>query len=181
MSAIGQSDAQAVVLLVDPVSCLAAIKGAQSIGSKLPLYGVTSCQSSSVLSATTSYKGKFFLAQASVSLASDDPDAKIYNDAIKKYGKQTDDPFHLVDGFETIMNLYAALKATPAPVTSASLVQTLSTKRLHAFLLGQNSTYICDGSILPATGAVCSAIAGWAEVTGGKLGPVTMINGAPGK
>jgi branched-chain amino acid transport system substrate-binding protein len=178
LSAIAGTSAQAVVLLADETTCTAGLKAAVSLGYGKPIYGVGSCASPSFAQVAGQYQASVALTQGSVSLAGDDPDAKVYQAAMKNYGAQdaVADDFHTTDGFQTIMDLYAALKVSGAPVTAASLQKSLTTMKFHQFLVGPSADFQCNGKALPSSPSVCSVVGDISTYDGSQLGQATAVN-----
>jgi branched-chain amino acid transport system substrate-binding protein len=175
-SAIADSDADGILLLVDATTCRAAVQAAVALGLDIPIYGTTPCAAPDVVSASAGYTGSFVVQTSTVALDSGDADAKIFNEAMEKYGEENDDVYHLTDGFQTIMNVYGAMSTIKGDITTESLTEAFEAGGLHAFLMGEGKEYKCDGSVAPATPTVCSLIAGYAEVEGGQVGEATMID-----
>jgi len=178
-SAIAGTNAEAVVLLADPTTCTAALKAGVAVGFHKLLYGAASCQTPDFDSNVANYGAQVTLSQGNVSPTSDDADAKVFSDAMKKYGKATQDMFHAIDGFQTIMDLYAALKTIQGQPTAQALTNALSSQKLHSFMLGSDATFTCDGSALPGSPAVCSVAAGVATYSGGKIGNFVPVDPSP--
>jgi len=138
-------------MLADPTTCTAGLKAALSLGFTKPLYGVASCGTTDFSKNAATYTGGVTLTQGNVSPTGDDADAKIFTQAMDKNGKKTEDLFHAVDGFQTVINVYTALKTVPAPATTESLSKALSTNKTHAFMLGPDAHFTCDGKALRAS------------------------------
>jgi branched-chain amino acid transport system substrate-binding protein len=178
MSAIAGTPAQAVVLLADETTCTAGIKAAVSLAYNKPVYGVATCASPSFAQVAGQYSAPVSLTQTSVLPTGPDADAQAYQAAMKAYAPQVTDisDEHALDGFQTVMNLYEALKASGTPPTSAALAKTLSTKAFHQFLVGQGAQFDCNGKALPTSPSICSVTGDIATYSGSQLGRSTTVN-----
>jgi len=153
----GKNDA--ILLIADPTTCAAAFKATQTLALNIPIYSPIECQNKTNSQLVTSLPQKVYLQQTFVPLDSDDKDAKAYTTAMKKYGGEKDfESGFAVNGFQSIMAVYEGLKAAAASgePTTETLKQALGTQKLHQFLLGPDTTFTCDGTLVPQLPALCS-------------------------
>jgi branched-chain amino acid transport system substrate-binding protein len=177
-SALSEKKPDSIVLLADPTTCNAALKAAISLGLKLPVFGTSSCGSPAFGTLAKQYGSKVEITQGSVTPTGDDADAKLYQQVMAKYGKSASDVngFQAVNGFQTIMDLYAAVKATSGDVTPATLTATLQSAKLHQFMVGPDASFQCNGTAVPASPALCSTSIDVAAYSDGKLGATTALD-----
>jgi len=159
MEAVRNSGADAILLIADPTTCAAAFNAAQTLGLKNTIYSPIECQNPTNNRIVANLPQKVYVQQTFVDLKSNDTDAEAYTAAMKKYGGSTNlNSGFAVNGFQSIMAVYAGLKAASATgtPTTATLENALRTQKLHQFLLGPSTTFTCDGKLLPALPALCS-------------------------
>jgi len=153
----GKNDA--LMLIADPTTCAAAFRAMTTLGLNIPIYTPIECQNAENSRTVTALPQKVYIQQTFVPLDSNDPDAVAYTRAMKSYGGKNDiNSGFAVNGFQSIMAVYQGLKAASASgePTTATLKDALRTQKLHQFLLGPDTSFTCDGKLVPALPALCS-------------------------
>jgi branched-chain amino acid transport system substrate-binding protein len=184
LSAINGKKDDAILMIADPITCGAAFSAARALGFDKPFYNPVECGSDANNKLVDALKQTVHIQQISVSLSdTSDPDVTLFRTALKDAGQNPDTPDHyLMNGFQTVMNIYAAAKKAADggqdPTQTASLVAAVKAGGLHQFLMGKNATFTCDGSALPALPALCSLNTLIGTWKGSSVTDVQPINGA---
>jgi hypothetical protein len=183
MEAVMGSKPGALLMIADPTTCAAAYKAAQTLSFSAPIYNPLECQSPANGQLTSQLSQQVHLQQTFVSLSStSDPDAVAYNKAMAAYGASATSTSsgYAINAFQTIMDLYAGLKAASASgtPTSSGLVHALETDKLHQFLLGPDASFTCDGKLEPSLPALCSLNTLFGLWKGSAVTDIKAVNAA---
>jgi branched-chain amino acid transport system substrate-binding protein len=169
MSAAAQSDPDAILAVDAGAGCVSLMKAHADLASQTALLVTGNCTEAGFRKAAGSAAEGVYTSNGTlIDSAPDDPDVVVFRQALAAYAPR-DIPVTEVTaaGFNTVMNVYNALKNLPADqLTSAKLLQTLkSAKNAPNFLA---HPYTCDSRVRLAP-SVCNTTSRMLQVKNGKL------------
>ncbi|HTY71625.1 MAG TPA: ABC transporter substrate-binding protein [Actinomycetes bacterium] len=169
-----------MVYVTTPVGCASMLKTLKQLGSKAKVFVVDPCTDPRVIAAAGGGADGMIWG-APVDLPNSTPDATLYMAALQKFAPKdvVIDSITAI-GFQSVMNIQAALNSIADNLTTASILSAFRTGSNHPNFMGH--PYTCDGKQLPGSTTVCNAwqhIIQWsggkASYLGGYVNPVSAM------
>ncbi len=162
-----QGNPDAIMVLFSGQGCSRIMQAKQALGVKAKMFYPGSCADEAVIAAGgKGAEGAYFNSEVRL-YNSDDPQVKIYSDALKKYSPDAKKSGFSQTGFGAVMNVTALMQGISGDITSASLVAALDkTKDQPNFMA---HPYTCNRKTVPGLPAVCNAFSRIIQNNGGQL------------
>jgi branched-chain amino acid transport system substrate-binding protein len=157
------------VIYVDaPAACPNILNSLKQLGNTAKILGVDVCTSPKAIAGANGGADGLYFASPVLDPNADTPDAKLYLAAVKKYAPNLALDSLSTIGFQTVMNVEAALgKFTPAELTTAKIMAAFKTGKSMPNFMGHD--YLCDGKQLVGAAALCNAYEQIRQVKGNKI------------
>ena len=162
-----QGKPDAIMVLFAAQGCSRIMQAKQAVGVQAKMFYPGSCADESVLAAGGAGANGAYFNEETVLYSSDDPQVKIYRDALAKHAPDAKKSGFSQTGFGALMNVSALLKDIPGDITSASLVTALGGTNRQANFMAH--PYTCDRKQVPGLPAVCNAFSRIVQYDNGQL------------
>ena len=169
---------QAIMVLFGSPACSRIMQASGSLGVTIPTFYPGSCLTQSEVKAGgTGAEGALFNTD-NMLFTGDDPQVVIWRAQMAKYQPKAVLSDYSQNGFQSVYNLYEALKKGPATPTAASIITTLSAAVDQPSFMGH--PYTCDHKQVPGNPAICSAAQRIIQYKDGKFTDIlnTWVDGS---
>lgn len=175
---IAANKPDAIIVLFSSPACSRIMQAIGSLGVQAKTFYPGSCLTSAEVKAGGQGAEGAYFNSDNMLFTGDDPQVVIWRDQMKKYQPKTVLSAYSQNGFQSVMNLYAAMKNGPANPTSASIIATLEKASNVPSFMGH--PYTCNHKIVPGNPAICSAAQRIIQYKGGKFEDVAnaWVDGA---
>jgi branched-chain amino acid transport system substrate-binding protein len=137
----------AVMVISDETTCIAAIKGMKTVGSSAALWTIPTCTSAAVQKAVPGALNKAFIF-TNADPTSKDPEAKLYRKVMKQYAPKVPSNSDATYGYQSMMALiYAAANITDT--TPAAITAALQNAKDVTTPAGHGVKFTCGGTAYP--------------------------------
>ena len=152
---IATNQPDAIIVLFGSPGCSRIMQARGSLGITASTFYPGSCLTASEVKAGGAGADGAYFNSDNMLFSGDDPQVVIWRAQMAKYQPSAVLSAYSQNGFQSVMNLWAAMKKGPADPTSASIISTLESSVNVPSFMGH--PYTCNHKIVPGNPAICSS------------------------
>ncbi len=152
---IAANKPDAIMVLFGSPACSRIMQASGSLGLHIPTFYPGSCLTAAEVKAGGAGADGALFNSDNMLFTGNDPQVVIWRAQMAKYQPKATLSAYSQNGFQSVMNLYEALKKGPATPTSASIIATLSAAVNVPSFMGH--PYTCNHKIVAGNPAICSS------------------------
>jgi branched-chain amino acid transport system substrate-binding protein len=169
---IAANNPDAIIVLFGSPGCSRIMQARGSLGITATTFYPGSCLTSAEVKAGGAGAAGALFNSDNMLFTGDDPQVVIWRAQMAKYQPSAVLSAYSQNGFQSVMNLWAAMKKGPAEPTSASIISTLESSLNVPSFMGH--PYTCNHKIVPGNPAICSSAQRIIQYKDGKF--VDVLN-----
>jgi branched-chain amino acid transport system substrate-binding protein len=152
---IAANKPDAIIVLFASPGCSRIMQAIGSLGVQAKTFYPGSCLTSAEVKAGGQGAEGAYFNSDNMLFTGDDPQVVTWRAQMQKYQPKAVLSAYSQNGFQSVMNLYEAMKKGPADPTPASIISTLESSVNVPSFMGH--PYTCNHKIVPGNPAICSA------------------------
>jgi branched-chain amino acid transport system substrate-binding protein len=178
VSAALRNKPDAVAVVGESTVCTSVLQAMGTLGAGIARMSVQSCLAPEVVDAVGAGMNGLQVF-SSFDVASDDIEAQLYRQVMKRYSPDTPTQGYAAIGYQGVLGLVRALHGLTGTVSSKTITAALRSAKGVVLPAGHGITFTCDSKAVPGLTAACSAKEVTGTVSDGKLGKMRVVDPSP--
>lgn len=167
---IAANKPDSIIVLFGSPGCSRIMQARGSLGVTASTFYPGSCLTASEVKAGGAGAEGAYFNSDNMLFSGSDPQVVTWRAQMAKYQPSAVLSAYSQNGFQSVMNLWAAMKKGPAQPTSASIISTLESSANVPSFMGH--PYTCNHKIVPGNPAICSSAQRIIQFKGGKFADI---------